>query len=53
MDPKYNERIKGLKVGDAATIKGIFTGLNKFEDKDFGISIIDVDLSRCVAAEKK
>lgn len=49
MDPKYLDRIKNFKVGQDRKIKGIFTGLNKFEDADFGISIIDVDLSRCVA----
>ena len=37
--------------GETAIIKGIFTGVNKFEDPDFGISTTDIMLSRCVITE--
>lgn len=40
-----------LQEGKDIEIKGIFTGVNKFEDPDFGINTTDVMLSRCVIVE--
>lgn len=40
-----------LTAGSKVTLKGIFSGVNKFEDPDFGISTTDVMLSRCVVVE--
>lgn len=52
MDAAYVADAQSLKVGDEIVLKGIFAGVNKFEDPDFGISTTDIQLTRCVLPKK-
>ncbi|GIV34776.1 MAG: hypothetical protein KatS3mg031_2311 [Chitinophagales bacterium] len=46
MDPRYNERVKDLNVGDMVSVKGICNGIKK----DDLLGSTDVVLNRCVVA---
>lgn len=48
MDLSHVKDAKNLKPGTTITIKGIFSGVNAFNDPDFGISTTDIMLTRCV-----
>lgn len=52
MDQEFVETAQALKAGDELVLKGIFAGVNKFEDPDFGISTTDIQLTRCVLPKK-
>ena len=52
MNMEYVGQAKELKEGDPIVLKGIFAGVNKFEDPDFGISSTDIQLTRCVLPKK-
>ena len=52
MDPEFIKTLHNLKVGDKLTVKGIFSGVSKFEDKDMGINTMDIILSRCVVIKE-
>lgn len=52
MDAEFVAAAQSIKVGDDVVLKGIFAGVNKFEDPDFGISTTDIQLTRCVLPEK-
>lgn len=52
LDADHVADAQKLKVGDDIVLKGIFAGVNKFEDPDFGISTTDIQLTRCVLPKK-